>query len=226
MAAGLTESLGEILNYIAVAGAIGTAAYGLVDSSKTAWGGISNLGFGHIRKAVLSIIGKATADDTVFGPTEIIETLRANWLNGVSKADQKAKAKALIRLMLTADTAEEMANATGVNATHLQIAAQRVRDDEDLMPQDLKVLGAFDVVVSATLDLGFERGDQVYRNAAKFAALCCAVGLAAFGSHVVFGAIRPTDILLGIVATPLAPIAKDLSTSLSAAVKAVGTFKR
>lgn len=226
MAAGLAESLGEILNCIAAAGAIGTAAYGLVDSSKAAWGGISNLGFGHIRNAVQSIIGKATASGMVFGPTEIIETLRANWLNGVSKADQKAKAKALIRLMLTPDTAHAMATATGVNAAHLQIAAQRVRDDEDLLPQDLKVLGAFDVVVSATLDLGFERGDQVYRNAAKVAAFGCAIVLAATGSHVVFGAIRPMDILIGVVATPLAPIAKDLSTSLSAAVKAVGTFKR
>ncbi len=226
MAAGLTESLGEILNYIAAAGAIGTAAYGLVDSSKAAWGGISNLGFGHVRKAVQSIIGKATTGKTVFGPTEITETLRANWLNGVAKADQKAKAKALIRLMLTPETAQEMATATGVNAAHLQAAAQRVRDDEDLTPQDLKVLGAFDVVVGATLDLGFERGDQIYRNAAKVAAFGCAVALAAIGSHLAFGAIRLADILVGVVATPLAPIAKDLSTSLSAAVKAVGTFKR
>ena len=226
MAADLTDSLGTILNYIAAAGAIGTAAYGLVDSSKAARGGISNLGFGHIRDAVQSIIGKATAGGTVFGPTEIVETLRANWLNGVAKADQKAKTKALIRLMLTPDTAQEMATATGVNAAHLQIAAQRVRDDEDLMPQDLKVLGAFDVVVSATLDLGFERGDQVYRNAAKFAALVCAVVLAAGGSYFVFNEVRPMAIFIGIVATPLAPIAKDLSTSLSAAVKAVGTFKR
>lgn len=226
MAAGLTESLGDILNCIAAAGAIGTAAYGLVDSSKAAWGGISNLGFGYIRNAVQSIIGKATASGAVFGPTEIIETLRANWLNGVSKADQKAKAKALIRLMLTPDTAQAMATATGINAANLRVAAQRVRNDEDLAPQDLKALGAFDVVVSATLDLGFERGDQLYRNAAKVAAFGCAIALAASGSYFVFGTVRPIDIFIGVVATPLAPIAKDLSTSLSAAVKTVSTLKR
>ncbi len=226
MAAGLTESLADILNCIAAAGALGTAAYGLVDASKMAWGGMSNPGFGFIRDAVQSLIGTSTANGVVFGPTEIIETLRANWLNGVAKADQKAKAKGLIRLMLTPDTAPAMAAATGVNSEHLQIAAQRIRDDEDLMPQDLKVLGAFDVVVSATLDLGYERADQLYRNAAKVAACICAIVLAAIGSHVVYGSVKPLAVFIGIVATPLAPIAKDLSSSLSAAVKAVGTFKR
>jgi hypothetical protein len=226
MAAELTDSLAKVLNCIAAAGALGTAAYGLVDASKVAWGGMSNPGFGYIRDAVQSLIGKATPTGTVFGLNAIIATLKANWLNGVAKADQKAKAKGLVRLMLTPDTAEAMAAATGVDPAHLRIAAQRVRDDEDLTPQDIKVLGAFDVVVSATLDLGYERGDQLYRNAAKVAAAICAIVLAAAGSHVVYGEIRPLAIFVGIVATPLAPIAKDLSTSLNAAVKAVGSFKR
>lgn len=226
MAADLTTSLTEILNGIAAAGALGTAAYGLVDASKAAWGGMSNPGFGFIRDAVQSLIGKATAGGSVFGPTEIIATLRANWLNGVAKADQKAAAKALVRLMLKPETAQAMAIATGINSEHLQAAAQHIRDDADITPQDIKVLGAFDVVVSATLDLGYERGDQFYRNTAKVAACVCALALAAIGSHVIYGSVTLPALFIGIVATPLAPIAKDLSTSLSAAVKAVGSFKR
>lgn len=228
----LTDSLGKILEYIAAAGAIGTAAYGLVDTSKAVNGGISNLGFGSIRAAVQSLVGAETAAGVVFGPTEIIETLRANWLNGVTKANQKAAAKALIRLMLKPGTVEAMARATGVNAEHLQTAVQHLHDDADITPQDIKVLGTFDVVVSATLDLGYERGDQVYRNAAKAAAAVVAIVLAVVGSYFVFGGLNtiaswlPLAILIGGVATPLAPIAKDLSTSLNAAVKAVGTFKR
>lgn len=229
MTGDLTDSLAKILNCLAAAGALGTAAFGLVDATKVIKGGMSNPGFGFIRDAVLSLIGPVAASRAVFGPAEIIETLRANWLNGVAKADQKAAAKALIRLMLTPATAEAMA--TGVNAQHLRIAAEHIRDDGDITPQDLKVLGAFDVVVSATLDLGYERGDQYYRNAAKVAAAFCAIALAAVGGYFVYGAKPvnswlPLALFIGVVATPLAPIAKDLSTSLSAAVKAVGTFKR
>lgn len=226
----LTDSLAKILNCLAAAGGLGTAAYGLVDASKMVKGGMSNPGFGFIRNAVMSIIGPVAASRTIFGPAEIIETLRANWLNGVAKADQKAAAKALIRLMLTPATAEAMAAATGVNAEHLRIVAEHIRDDADITPQDIKVLGAFDVVVSATLDLGYERGDQYYRNAAKMAAAGCALVLAVVGSYFVYGATPvntwlPLAIFIGVVATPLAPIAKDLSTSLSAAVKAVSSFK-
>jgi len=34
------------------------------------------------------------------------------------------------------------------------------------------------------------------------------------------------SLLVGFIATPLAPISKDLATSLQAAVSAVGTIKR
>ena len=231
MTGDLTDSLAKILNCLAAAGALGTAAFGLVDATKVIKGGLSNPGFGFIRDAVLSLIGPVAASRTVFGPAEIVETLRANWLNGVAKADQKAAAKALIRLMLTPATAEAMAGATGVNAEHLRVASEHIREDADITPQDIKVLGAFDVVVSATLDLGYERGDQYYRNAAKVAAALFALVLAAVGGYFVYGAKPasswlPLALLIGVVATPLAPIAKDLSTSLSAAVKAVGSFKR
>jgi hypothetical protein len=66
MAAELTDSLAKVLNCIAAAGALGTAAYGLVDASKAAWGGMSNPGFGYIRDAVQSLIGKTAPAGTVF----------------------------------------------------------------------------------------------------------------------------------------------------------------
>jgi hypothetical protein len=91
---------GNITNLIAAAGGLGTAAFGLVDASKAVAGGMSNPGFGYIRQAVEPFVGTATggsATPTAFGPASILATLRANWLNGVAKADQKAVAKSLIR---------------------------------------------------------------------------------------------------------------------------------
>src|SRR5262245_32560916 len=99
----LSGSLSNILNIVAAAGGLGTAAYGRVDASKAVAGGMSNPGFGYIRTAVKPLIGGADGAGggaTAFGPVQILATLRANWLNGVAKADQKAKAKSLIRLGL------------------------------------------------------------------------------------------------------------------------------
>jgi hypothetical protein len=224
----LADNLGYILNLIAAAAALGTAAFGLVDASKGFWGGLSNPGFGYIRKAIEALLAASAAVPTAFGPKQILETLRANWLNGVSKADQKAVAKSLIRLMLKPETAPAMAAAVGVNADHLTLAAGHVQDNENLTEQDIKVLGTYDVMVSAVLDFGYERADQFYRNCAKIAAAICAVVLAVAAKRILDGSFEnlPTAVVVGLIATPLAPIAKDLSSSLNAAVKAVSAFKR
>src|SRR5260370_14664139 len=105
---------GYMVKLIAAAGALGTAAFGLVDASKAFWGGMSNPGFGYIRKAVETLLATA-GGATAFGRQEIMATLRANWLNGVPKATQKAAAKSLIHLMLTPQTAPAMAAAVGVS---------------------------------------------------------------------------------------------------------------
>jgi hypothetical protein len=202
-----------------------------VDASKFIAGGMSNPGFGFIRKAVRPLLGAAGE----YGPEEILATLKANWLNGMAKADQKAVAKSLIRLGLTSGKAELLAKATGVDAGALATAAKSVTDGTALTVADMNVLGRFDAVVSAILDLGYERADQLYRNAAKAAAALVAVVLAVVAGALIHNGGGQTDpyfpthffvaLLVGLVSTPLAPVAKDVSTALTAAVKAVGAFK-
>jgi hypothetical protein len=93
--------------------------------------------------------------------------------------------------------------------------------------------------VSAVLDEGYERGDQQYRNISKLAAALVAMVLATIAGGVLdnvadwpqlFSYLTSRDclvaILVGAIATPLAPVAKDLSSSLAAAVKAVSSAKR
>lgn len=237
----LTGQLQNILNFIAAAGSLGTAAYGLVDASKAVLGGMSNPGFGYVRKAVEPLLA-AAGPGAAFGPAQILATLKANWLNGVAKADQKAAAKSLIRQGLTPANAPQLATATGVNPGELSALAGRIRDGQNLTPQDINVLGRFDAVVSAILDLGYERGDQLYRNAAKIAASVVAIVLAAVGGGVIYlhtttdvgagiGSYLHSNnfllaILVGAISTPLAPVAKDLSSTLQAAAKAVSAVRR
>jgi hypothetical protein len=236
----LSANLANIGTLLAAAGGLGTAAYGLVDASKAVCGGTSNWGFGYVQTAVTPLLGSAVG--TAFGSAEVLATLRANWLNGVAKADQKAIAKSLIRLGVTPENALHLAAATGIDGTELTGAAQRIRDGEPLSQQDINILGRFDAVVSAMLDLGYERADQKYRNSAKATAMLVAVFLAAIGGGLIFysdPAFAPPSfgdylssrlfllsILIGAMSTPLAPVAKDLSSSLQAAVKAVSAARR
>jgi hypothetical protein len=237
----LNGQLGNILNFLAAAGGLGTAAYGLVDACKALGGGVSNAGFGSIRAAVDRFIG---GNDILqaFGRTDILATLKANWMNGVAKVEQKAIAKSLIRLCVTPMGAPKLASAAGIDPAEFAACAERIRKGQPLSAEDLNLLGRFDAIVSAVLDEGYERADQNYRNVSKLAAALTSIVLAVFAGALIFFANMPSDkihlaeyfpsrtlciaILIGVISTPLAPIAKDLSSSISAAVRAVSAAKR
>ena len=238
----ISDALNNIGSLLAGIGGLGTAAYGVVDTSKAFWGGASNIGFGFVRNAVEPFI-KGTGDgseQTVFGRTQILVTLRANWLNGVAKADQKAAAKSLIRLCLTRGNANQLAIAAGVDQAELSTVAQSINNGTPLSLQDINILGRFDAIVSAVLDAAYERADQQYRNAAKGLAALVSIVIAAIGGGILFHAQASPwslsgylcskeflfSILVGAGAIPLAPIAKDLSSTLVAAVGALRATKR
>jgi hypothetical protein len=227
----LTGSLTNIANIVAAAGALGTAAMGLVDASKALWGGPSNFGFGYISAELDPFLVALTNSPRGFNKAQILRTLKSNWLNGVAKADQKAKAKSLIHLGLTAGNAAGLAEAAGVNAEKLASLARKSADGTDVSQDEINVLGQFDAVLSAALDAAYERGDQKYRNASKLLAMIVATIMGGVGGLIVFGipisnANLALSLLVGVVATPLAPVAKDLVSSIQAAVGAVGTLKR
>jgi hypothetical protein len=230
----LTGNLGNILNFLAAAGALGTAAMGLVDTAKVFGGGPSNFGFGYVEDGLRPFLAPITEHSSAFGKSQILQTLRANWLNGVAKADQKAKAKSLIHLGLTRGNAHAMARAADVDPEQLESLAHKTATGKKVTPEEINVLGQFDAVLSATLDAAYERGDQKYRNACKALAMVVSTMLGGIGGWIVFGGGSLSYfvsgnfafcLLTGALATPLAPIAKDLADSLQAAVSAVGKFK-
>jgi hypothetical protein len=226
-------SLEDVANAILATGALGTAAYGLVDVTKFFGGGVSRAGFASVRAAVMPYIDVPQPPGAVFGTAQIVDTLRANWMNGMAKAEQKAVAKSMIRLMLKPETAPALAVAAAVDPAHLRTAAEHIFQSQPLTDEDTRALGAFDVAVSARLDYGYEQGDQQYRNAAKLVAAAISMVLAFAASWVLYGD-RPggsphwwlTAILIGAAATPLAPIAKDVASALQTAGKAVGAVRR
>jgi hypothetical protein len=222
----------DLAKIVLAVGGLGTAAYGVVDVTKGLGGGISNLGFGDIKKVVSKFISAGENDGaSALSLSSALSTLRANWLNGMALADQKSIAKALIKLNLTNASAGRMAAVAGVNGELLTGVADKLASSEALTPQETDVYGRFDLLLTSLLDQGYQRGDQRYRNSAKLVAVPVAVGLALLGAWAMAGSgLASADVWRaitgGLLATPLAPVAKDLSSAIQAAAKVAQSWKR
>jgi hypothetical protein len=217
----VTGTLTQITAGIAAIGALGTAASGLVDATKVFGGGISNIGIGRINQALRPF------NDALTGAVSDWKlAIRANWINGKPKEDQKAAAKSLIRLGLSSKNAATMAEAGHVDATALTTVLTAIETGAPLSPDQVNLLGRFNGAIDAVMDAGFEEADQQYRNAARLLAGVFAVGLSVWGAFAIGESSNyPIAILIGLIAVPLAPVAKDLTSSLQAAVTALKSVK-
>jgi hypothetical protein len=105
---------------------------------------------------------------------------------------------------------------------------------QTLNDQDKAFLQAFDDTVGVRLSAAIQRADQQYKNAAKAMASVFAIALSVMGVLITQGSsVNEQDLLIalvvGVIATPLAPVAKDLTTSLNTyvtALKGGGTVQK
>src|ERR1043165_6396017 len=163
--------LSNLVNIVSAVGALGGAAMGLVDTTKLFGGGPSNFGFGFIEASLAPFLDATAASSAPFGKHAILRKLKADWLNGVAKDDQKAKARSLIQLNLTQVDPVALANVAAVDPGQLQSAVQKKASGQEISPQETSTLGQFDAMLTAVIDTAYERGDQKYRNATKFLAM-------------------------------------------------------
>jgi hypothetical protein len=155
-----------------------------------------------------------------------LATLRANWMNGMALADQKSIAKALIKLNLTPASANRMAAVAGVDANDLGSVATKLSTGASLTQRETDVYGRFDLLLSSLLDQAYQRGDQRYRNSAKLAAVGVSVALAWWSTWFLYGHVQfALATVAGILATPLAPVAKDLASAIQAGAKMAQLWK-
>jgi hypothetical protein len=215
---------------IAAIGALGTAAFGLVDAFKTLPnGGISDSGYEFIQGAVQVFFGDQTRKTAAGDLKLLLDALHGNWINGRALADQKAIAKSLIKLRLDGHTAAAFAAATGVDQATLTSVGQKLISGTSLNPTETNVLGRFDLALTAILDDAYQHADQRYRNVAKLTATGISTALAVVG---VFAVTSPSAwdvcmaVLAGLIAAPLAPMTKDLTSALAAGVKVAQSIRK
>ncbi|MGO9817944.1 MAG: hypothetical protein ACLPG5_07735 [Acidocella sp.] len=214
-----------IVEIISAVGALGTAATGLVDTTKLFGGGVSNTGYASIKQQLkpfeplLSTIPEGAAYATIYGL----------WINGTAIEDQKAKAKALIKLGFAPATVDAMKAATGLPVVELALLAENIANGVDLSPPQVNIYGRLDAILSAVIDAAYEKANQRYRNAAKALAAAIGIVLALIGGYAVTPPGTPVNWLfyavMGAIATPLAPVVKDLTTAINTAVQSSGQLR-
>ena len=216
--------LADIADRIIAVGALGTAAFGLVDGSKAFRGGISNAGFRFIRGALTPF---ETALDVALGNNvpgcDWKSVMRAHWINGRPKEEQKGIAVSLIQLGLTDATAAAVAVGGNVDPAALAALVTKLNTGVTLSETDLNLMGRLRATIEARVDAAYDRAEQVYRNWARAAAGLVAIALAVVADYLFLDTKGAGGaIFLGLVAVPLAPIAKDLASALTRAVGALG----
>ena len=214
--------------YITAVGGLGTAAFGLVDSFKALpGGGVSRAGLKFIRRIVTELTPPdPTFDQSGLSRQAVINTLTSQWINGTASDDQVTIAKAQVKLRLSTTTAPSLAKSTGVDAGILTAVAASIVSGTSLTPQQSDVYGRFDLMLTTLLDQAYQRADQRYRNVSKLVAVPVSVFLALAAHAAAPEAVSALQAaLLGLIATPLAPIAKDLSTAIANSAQALQTIK-
>ena len=228
----------NISSIVTAVGALGTSSAGLVDATKVFGGGISLAGLADIEKALLPLYGGTgnkndTSTPTSFGT--VYNNLKANWINGVALEEQKANAIILAKLALNENTAATLAKVTGVSPDVLKEIAVATNLGAVLTKEETDVLTKFENALNMKLDQAFQRADQRYRNSAKFLSGAFSVVIAVIGgaifssSSLNLGGLQGagTDyyinsgnfwlaVVAGLLATPLAPMVKDITSALQA----------
>jgi hypothetical protein len=234
MVNGLQEfQLGQVITAI---GGLGTAAFGLVDASKSAFKSINRVGLKHIHAVVTDLAPEGVGCGgpvNALPQANILNTVEANWVNGVDLASQKAIAKSLIKLHLSAASAATVALKANVDPAVLTSVASKLASGTALSQAEGDAYSRFDLIVTALLDEAYQVSDQVYRNWTRTLAAMIAVMLAMAGVWSLVGTQNfwhSTDpilaLLVGLLATPLAPIAKDLASALASAVNTMQLVKK
>jgi hypothetical protein len=223
----------HIPEMVTAIGGLGVAAAGLVDASKVSYGGgVNRIGFSTIRDRIKQFVPDETTN--AMGLADVLDSLQENWFNGTDLASQKAIAKSLIKLNFNPDSANKMAIAASVDATILKTVAENIAQGTALTQPQNDVYARFDLILTALLDATFQRADQRYRNGARCWAIVASVLLAIAGASILANLVpwklEPDKfwqaVIVGLLATPLAPIAKDLSTALATAVNTMQLVKK
>jgi hypothetical protein len=207
----------SLATFVAAAGALGTACFGIVEGLK--WTSLGEMGFGRITDYLGSeLLG---ALKIAYGP-QYEKLLRAQYRQ--DSQTQAGIAKTLrqgVRIGLTAQNAAAISDFLGtVNAAALTQAVTAASAGVDLNATDRAAIGRFELAADARIDSALSSAKDAYLGSIRCTAALLAVIIAQLLAPIL-GAGWDKALVLGIVAVPFAPIANDLVSAIQAATKAL-----
>lgn len=203
------ENIGTI---VLATGALGTAAFGIVEALK--WTRVGYAGFSKLKSMLKPIWG---ALGVAYGK-HFEEVLRGQY-----KGDQSELSRTLrqgVRIGLTENNAEEISTWLGLKHTQrMREVAAKLEAGADISDEERNILGRFELAIDARVDAAMTLAQNQYTGKLRFGASCLALLIAL--SVGIYLNMLFLAIIVGLSAVPLAPIAKDLSSALQAAVQAL-----
>ncbi len=251
IATGAAAKLAENLGTTALAvGALGTAAYGIVDGMKlSSWIGLAGFerlfsGRGNAGGRMWPIKHKATLEPLLpalkaaYG-ADVMELLKSQYRSGRSKGDLPRTLRQGVRIGFSMIESEKIVSAAvglGLAKSVATLAADTIKlgleqppaQDEDPKPEatvtaeQRSALARLETAIDARIDATLAMADVEYVTQAKIWAMIVSIGIALWVGWLL-NQHWEACLVVGITAVPLAPVAKDLSTALQSAVKALGS---
>lgn len=226
------DPLAHVTELVLATGALGTAAFGIVEGLKP-MRIIGEAGFG----AITETLGKATLTlAQAHGPQW--ETI----YRGLYRGDQAELARLLrqgARIGLVRENAADVGAALfGPKApeiddlvaitAHLYDAAAQGSGEPATTDAQRRALGRFELAIDARIDAALALARQRYAATARVAAFVVSL-IIAVTTALIIGDRADTSgwppmlvaLLVGLAAVPIAPIAKDVASGIQAAAKAL-----
>jgi hypothetical protein len=202
-------------------GAVGTAAFGIVEALK--WTCLGLIGYGRIETTLGTKVMQAVERAYGSGFETYLEGLyrQGRGKGGLGKALRQG-----VRIGLTGDSAADLAQAVEVvDPAGLAQAARKLQSGGVLDGTERSVVGRFELAVDARIDAALALAEANYKGGMQFSAMLVALGLALLAACSLdtgFCANWKPALVVGIAAVPLAPIAKDVASGIQSARRAMG----
>lgn len=205
----------DLTNAILATGALGTAAFGVVEALK--FTPLGNAGFGVAIRQMGSLL---EALQVAYGD-EYRDLLRGQYRS----EDRELLGRTLrqgVRVGITDLNTERIAKFLGsMDTAQLASAIRAAEAGTDLTSAQRNIIGRFELAADARIDAALTLARARYVDSARVAASVVALTLA-----LVVGANMPDvtmiqALIVGLAAVPLAPIAKDVASGIQAAAKAL-----
>ena len=198
-------------------GALGTAAFGIVDGLK--WTFLGTAGFNSIK----TILGDELMEALHHAYGDSYEKLlKAQYADGRKNGELPRTLRQGIRIGFPGTEISMLVKGLpGVNPDLLGNASQKIKSGSDeLTDKERGALARFELAVDTRIDAALAIAETRYIGMNRATASVISIGIAIITGNILSVDII-TSVIIGIAAVPVAPMAKDLATAFQSAGKAM-----